>query len=632
MRHYVGIWALSGAVGGAIMGIARAEAGATALATAGEFALWALVQGAFGAAVGLLLGLLLMLIARLAGEATASEERLRSAGLIMPLGALALLIRSGSVESAGTAPVPTHMVFLATVLLAIGAGSLIAARTGRRAARIGRIAGAGVLALAIVLAGTRLGAFSADDLGAKIRRAESPHHSGEAPSVILLSVDTLRPDYIGLNGGPASTPVMDAFARESFVFTRARSVAPWTRPSFASFFSGLYPSQMGVARLRGEDPEWETILPTKWRGDVETLAERLGEAGWATAAITTNPHLATWTNAGQGFDVHYDLLTHGPPLRRRLLSISPLTALMPESNLAYGSALPLQRAHVVTDATVRLLRQVQSRPLLAWAHYMDPHAPYDPPGLPARDALLASELEDIAAGRSHRTAVSRSRLIQAYAREVEYFDTWLGHVIEELKQSGLWDEAIVVLWSDHGEEFWEHGNWEHGQSLYDELLHVPMMVHMPGQTEGVTCDASVSLLDPMPTLLDLCGLPVTDELQGRSLARLLRGEDCELTEPEFFLEATHRGGTRKGLLFGHHKLIYHVFQDRFELFDIAQDPAEQHDIFGTESAPETSREQGSLRDFTEASFALTEELAGSGGAAELSPEVRQQMRDLGYIQ
>jgi arylsulfatase A-like enzyme len=389
---------------------------------------------------------------------------------------------------------------------------------------------------------------------------------------------------------------------------------------------------MGVARLRGEDREWQQILPAIWRDDADLLAERLGDAGWASAAITTNPHLSSWSNAGQGFDVHYDMMTDAASLRRRLLAMSPLVYLMPESGQPYGSALPRQRADRVSAATLEMMRRIEHRPLLLWSHYMDPHSPYDPPGLSARQAVIGAETSEVEAGRTHRTAAERARFTRAYAAEIEYFDRWFGRVIDQLKSNGLWDSAIVVFWSDHGEEFWEHGGWEHGHTLYDELLHVPLMVHMPGQTKGETFDQPVSLLDMMPTLLDLCDLPVTEELQGRSVAQVLRGEDYELQEPRFFLEACHRGGTRKGLFFDHHKLIYYVYQDRFELYDLRQDPGEQHNIFGTDDAPDTSHHQEALRDFTEASFASMQQLAGTGGATDLSPEVRRQMKDLGYIQ
>jgi arylsulfatase A-like enzyme len=632
MSHFVWIWTAWGATGGGLVGVVRAGSEAGLLATAGEFALSGLVHGLLGAAVGAAVGLVLVLLALVAREEAETADRLRSGAVLMPAVALALMLRAALSGGLGTSTVPVHGIFLMVVLLVIGLGSLITLRSSARTRRVLALIGVGAAGIIVVLSGTRIAAYSSQSLPARVARAAMPADAPDRPSVILLSVDTLRPDYLGLNGGPATTPAIDAFAEESFVFTRARATSPWTRPSFATFHSGLYPSQMGVARLRGEDRQWEQILPAIWRDDADLLAERLGDAGWATGAITTNPHLSAWTNAGQGFDVHYDMMSDAASLRRRLLAISPLVYLMPESSLPYGSALPLQRADRVSEATLEMLRRLEHRPLLLWSHYMDPHAPYDPPGLSEEEAVVAAEISEVEAGRSHRTAAERTRFTRSYAAEIEYFDRWLGRVIDQLKSNGLWDSSIVVLWSDHGEEFWEHGGWEHGQSFYDELLHVPLMVHMPGQTDGQTFDQPVSLLDMMPTLLDLCDLPVTEDLQGRSVAPILRGEDYELEDPRFFLEACHRGETRKGLVFEDHKLIYHVYQDRFELYDLARDPGEQHNIFGTDDAPDTEHHREALRDFTEASFASMQQLAGTDGATELTPEARQQMKDLGYIQ
>jgi arylsulfatase A-like enzyme len=132
---------------------------------------------------------------------------------------------------------------------------------------------------------------------------------------------------------------------------------------------------------------------------------------------------------------------------------------------------------------------------------------------------------EVAAGETHRTAFKRDRVTDACTREVEYFDKWLARLIDRKKQEALWQNSIVVLWSDHGEQFWEHQGWEQGRTFYDEVLQVPLMIHMPGQTEGVTIEESVSLLDVMPTLLELCGLPVTEELRGNWFAPLLRRDE-----------------------------------------------------------------------------------------------------------
>jgi arylsulfatase A-like enzyme len=271
------------------------------------------------------------------------------------------------------------------------------------------------------------------------------------------------------------------------------------------------------------------------------------------------------------------------------------------------------------------------RPAFIWLHYMDPHFPYDPPTLDPAQRIHHEEKASVIARLSTRSTAAMAHYVEAYNAEVEYFDHWLGNVIEMLKQNGLWDSAIVVFWSDHGEEFWEHGSWEHGHSLYDELLHVPLMIHMPGQTDGERVSQPVSLLDVMPTLLDLAGISGPDEMRGRSLAPTLAVPPDTLDPMHLFLEACSWGDIRKGLFTGRYKLIYDLYHDRFSLYDLQDDPGELHDIFGTEMAPDTRELEKALLEWTDYSLALMQQRVETG-REELSPEARQHLRDMGYIQ
>jgi arylsulfatase A-like enzyme len=218
---------------------------------------------------------------------------------------------------------------------------------------------------------------------------------------------------------------------------------------------------------------------------------------------------------------------------------------------------------------------------------------------------------------------------EAYIREIEYFDNWLGSLIDRLKARDLWDESIVVFLSDHGEEFWDHGSWGHGQSLYNEQLRVPLMIHLPDSNRGRRVEAPVSLLDVFPTLLALCGAEPHPEMEGRDRSALLSGGDSDGFE--IFLETCMMGSIRKGIMNDRFKLIHDSSGDSYRLYDMVADPAERHNIMGRVQTPEISRLRGRLDSFTERSLASMADYSGRE-AGETPPELRDQLRDMGYLQ
>lgn len=238
----------------------------------------------------------------------------------------------------------------------------------------------------------------------------------------------------------------------------------------------------------------------------------------------------------------------------------------------------------------------------------------------------------MAAGQSNNSPDQQQSAIAAYTAEIEYWDRSFGRLLELLRRDGWLDHSVVVFWSDHGEEFWEHGGWEHGHSLFDEVIRVPLLIHMPGQDHSEHITDYVSLIDIMPTLLDLCGLQGPADIRGRSLMPLLMAEPGTLAESPVYLEGCCYGPIRKGLICGNLKLIYDVYRDSFSLYDLERDPGEHHNIYGTNAAPDTSQMEADLREFTQRSLALMRERVAAGGAEEIPAEIRQQLRDMGYLQ
>ncbi len=458
---------------------------------------------------------------------------------------------------------------------------------------------------------------------------EVPPSSTNAPSVILISVDTLRADHVGYMGGPARTPTMNALADESWVFESAYSVAPWTRPSFASFFSSRYPSEMGVARAPSLFGSALKVIPFRWAPDAPLLGELLRDHGYATGAVVANPNLSVEAGAARGFDAFYNCQLAGD----RKFWPGDIGRAVYLAGFPTPIWTDFERADTIAVNGTRLLNALvgANGPVLAWLHFMDPHDPYDSPQAEPDEAVDMT-MADANRGFSFGSAAERTRARRAYVAEIEYFDDWLGDVVDALHRSGMWDRSVVVFWSDHGEEFWEHERWGHGQSLHNELLHVPLMIHLPGQTVGQRVAQPVSLLDVAPTLLELCGSSGAEGMHGRSLVPVLEGRPGGLESLSVYLEGCLLGGIQKGLLRGRYKLIHDLYADTYELYDLEADPREDVDLYGTPGAPDVAQMRDDLAAFTEESLATMEEHAGQQQADEVSPEVLQGLRDMGYIQ
>jgi len=512
-------------------------------------------------------------------------------------------------------------VSLLAVTAGVGAWRLLWCRLMRAAQWLGAV-GAAIAAAALVLVPTgALAGWQLSVEGSQLTRqaVALPASNGgrDAPNIILISIDTLRADAPGFMGGSARTPTLDALAARSTVFERAYAVAPWTQPSFAAFFSSLYPSEMGVGRTRGVEG-----IPRRWLEEPTLLAEVLHDAGYTTAGIVTNAHLRAEANANQGFDVYHFTGHERPnplPAAARQLVLT-----RPETEIA-----EYQRADVVHRDVTRLLPHLDRRPLLLWLHYVDPHHPYDSPDAPPEERVTI-HVRDLIQAFMMNSAPEIQTILDAYDAETEYCDRWVGQTVAALEEAGLWDSAIVVLWSDHGEEFWEHGGLEHGNTLFEEQVHIPLTIHLPGQSTNQVVRAPVSLLDVMPTLLDFVGLEGPAGMRGESLVPVLEDPAARVAERQLFFECCNRGPIRNALLAGGYKLIYDLYHDRFSLYDLQRDPGELHDIFGQASAPDTAAMEAELLEFTDWTLAKMAE-GLSQHREDVPDEMRRQLRDMGYL-
>lgn len=426
--------------------------------------------------------------------------------------------------------------------------------------------------------------------------------------LFVVLVDTLRRDHIGAVGA-FETPFAEDLRRASYVFERATAADSWTKPAVATILSGLYPRRHGAVTH-------EAALPA----DVTLLPQVLAQSGWATAAFSTNGYISPRFGFGKGFDEFRSLGDQeGRP----------------------------ERAAGAVDAVIDWLSgEDAERPHMVYLHLVDPHVPYDPPDeflcpnapndcrrrLPPKVTMelvkAGSASENVVDEKSHRL------LKRQYAAEVSYADNEIERLYRWLEAHGWLDDAVFVLTSDHGEEFAEHGFYGHGQSLHGELTDVPLFV-------SVSSDAPVSevvrepfsMVDLMPTLLDLLGADAPDDIDGVSFFSPKRSGAAYAAA----VLSESPSKARVAALSGRFKLIISDFS--YKLYDLARDPGETEDV--SQRYPIAF---GALRDavasFYNAHPSRAVESAApaegaKGGASEnktvLDGETLERLRALGYV-
>ncbi len=428
-----------------------------------------------------------------------------------------------------------------------------------------------------------------------------------ADSALLVVVDTLRADHLGLYGYARRTsPALDAWAAGAAVFERAYSVSPWTLPAFGTLFTGRLPSHHMAGTFprqpNGAAPgkkEFQRLSDA-----VPTLAQLLAGQGLATGAILCNAFLHPRFGLDRGFDT-YDFIPCGPR--------------------------DIRRADAAVDAALGWLGEHGERPFFLVLHLFDPHVVYEPPEgfrglfarwLEERDDRV-SDLKEIRGRLRRGEPLDREFLAAAYDEEIAFVDQQLGRLFRSLDERGLGDRLLVVVTSDHGEEFFDHGGFEHGHTIYDELLRVPLLLGGPGVRRG-RHGSPVGLADLFPTLLEGLGYAPPAGLAGTSLWPLLGGAGGPDAEPRLLVaERTLYGPERRAAVRWPLKLAQDVRRGQLTLHDLAVDPGERRDL-----AAERPDQAAALLAELEAA------LAGGPGrseAAELDDATVESLRALGYL-
>lgn len=345
----------------------------------------------------------------------------------------------------------------------------------------------------------------------------------QGPNVLLIVLDTVRAANLSLYGyGRETTPYLKRMSRSGVVFERAISPAPWTLPSHASFFTGRHPHEMSA--------NWHTPLD---RND-PTLAEFLSRRGYLTGGFVAN---TVYCNHEQGIDRGFISYRDYPLSFGQLMDSLTLVNIAGNHNRLRGlirsdELLNRQSAEEINRKFLSWLPARSDRPFFAFLNYFDAHEPYLPPppfdrkfgpGRKSRYNTPLYHVDWVNAANRRLPEWAHQEEIDAYDGAIAYLDRQLEALFEELRRQGLFDRTAIIITSDHGEEFSEHGLYSHGKSLYWPSVHVPLLIHYPaGGTAGQRISQPVTTRDLPATIMALLGLP--SRFPGQSLTGLWSGE------------------------------------------------------------------------------------------------------------
>jgi len=582
-----------GAWGGAIVGLIEAVLIAATSGPADEYWLfpYAVVSyGVVGALIGAAVGSL-GAVARPTGLRDTADVAAVAGGLaVVLLGTFVVryhviqrVFLEEFVNTSGVGVAVNLGILVGCLVAGASLGTVLRAGVARP---YGLVAAIGVLvAVGVVTAAGAAATASAPAESPVVRRA-SPRAAG-LPNIVLVITDTLRADTVAQSVAANPQGGLHALAAAGVTFPNAYAQSSWTRPSIATIFTGLYPSQHGAIHKM-------TPLPD----DVTTLAEALRARGYVTAGFVTNINVAPIFNFQQGFDEYTYLAPSfyfwATDSATRLAIYKGLR-LVRERLLRHRIYVAnyYQDARVVDDAVSAWLAQRPPSPFFLVVHYMDPHDPYFE--IPYDGRGVARVIDP------NPAATRRDELHGLYDENVAYLDQFLAQLLQQLQARGEYDNTLVALVADHGEEFQEHGGWWHGTTLFEEQVHVPLLVKRPRESRpGQSDPRQARTLDLAPTLLAVADAPPLRDSHGRDLF------GPEPPPEPLFAEEALEGNVLTSLRVGAWKLIIANPGNprglpEVALYDLDSDPAESRN----RAADEPERVQAMRADMERVRAALT---------------------------
>jgi len=442
------------------------------------------------------------------------------------------------------------------------------------------------------------------------------------PNVIVLVLDTVRSNRLPQYNASIKRPYphFDALARDSVMYENCIAPSGWTAPSHASLFTGLYPIEHGV-RSGVDGASSLRILPDEF----VTMAEYFSSNGYDTKAIMSNRGvLGPWTNMHQGFQEYsFENGIGCIPDIYRFKPLMPLFCFL--TNVRQKYFLSHRTAEDINEMVYGMLNKA-AEPFFLFVNYMDAHDPYYPPRPFSHNNFpQLVKLKEIVLRRlgikTQNTTLSTLDLFQ-YDGEIAYLDDRLGDLFAYLKQQGLYDSSLVIVTSDHGEMFGEHGMYAHGEKvfLYEEVLKVPLIMKYPGSRKRGREAKAVSLPALYPAILSICGLPMPERFSNK--------KEGAQTYPIVSEQYLYEQGTHRVLYYGNYKYFTYEKKRNSELYDIKNDPHEKEDLaalFPDISLQMKNRLELWLEEHPSQIKSETPEAAPSS-------ELIQGLKALGYIQ
>jgi len=437
-----------------------------------------------------------------------------------------------------------------------------------------------------------------------------------ARHAILIVIDTLRADRVGYMGADrATSPRVDQLARDGTSFLRAYANSPWTVPSTATILTSLYPSEHG-AEVIGDVRNLAEMPPRQIHAAVRSVGEILQESRFRCGLFSANPYL--FGRFKDGYDTAF---------------------------------VDRQSATTITDLALEYIASVQGDRFFVHIQYMDLHPPIEPPApyfnlFPTPEAGPRGERHKewaFSRGRdlsSDEFVEFRDNKLALYDGALRYIDDEIGRLMDTLESLGILEDTLIVVTSDHGEEFWDHAELEaflggdprgyygigHGHTLFQELLRVPLLFFGPGASSGLTVDDPVSLLDLAPTMLGLLDVRIPEQMRGKNLQSVNGGGKMKtpISTP-IYAESPAYGPSAWCLIEGGRKFIARDDGVRL-LYDLVSDPRETHDL--ASDNPELGQEMQDRLD----SFRSTLAPVGPTDSMNIDGRTEEQLRALGYVE
>ncbi len=437
-------------------------------------------------------------------------------------------------------------------------------------------------------------------------------NAADKPNIIFIVIDCLRYDWISVTKPDVNTPNIEMLVNDGIFYTNSFAHCSWTKPSFVSLFTSLYTAQHNV--MSGRD----IINPS-----LTTLAQVLGDIGYYTVGFHNNPHLRIMSNFHIGFNYYQYLVPD------TFYPIDPDAPIFVYSQYFQSIARRLagkekavstiyQDAVTTSNTVIDWVENNKEKKFYMFVHYMDPHEPYF-------ERPLSGEIV-VPPKQYSREALDR--IAVTYTAEVEYTDNALGLFFDYLKENGLYDNSLIILTADHGEEFYDHGGWSHGQTLFDEVIKVPLIVKLPDSQSAGDVDSSlVEGIDIAPTIVEFVKGEIPATWEGKDIISdaEIRWSYADL-EQHGPINKSLRSLTEKLYLAGepHRETI-----DPINYFDMENDPQEKNNLAYD---PQFESRVEALNDSIEAMELRMSANTVEAMQGEIDEATKERLRALGYIE